>query len=872
MSSKLMRWWLIVVLCVASLALAQTPQPTKSLSYPIREVIKRCPSDGSGSCGWHYAEYATGYPGGWVYHPGWDINEYGTSGNGDIGDIVYPAADGTVIDVNKDANGVPSNYASILIKHDLGGQTFYTVYWHMRLVCVSVGQSVEANVTQLGEIGDIGSPGSAHLHFEVRTTEHKDAGNLGYWNHDTPHGLQDYSVVYNNWYIDPEDFIRGIPIIGYRNYGIHPFRTAFYNAWLDLGGQINNNIRVWNNGPGGVYVHYWPSADGNPNAPRYSWWYEVQDLIERNDNGTPGNQDDDVYTWHLLVFNPQTEQAYAVEDAMRNFWKQNPGKGAPVSNSYTVAMALRQDFENGYLMLENNQVTNYTSSGSLVPTRFVTFNSTPSVAGIYSDDVLVGYAPFSVPLYLNYTYAYTAKMLGYQDVSQEFTVTSDMTVNFTLAGTGLTNPYGLHLVDCTTNQMTIAWNDNNAPSFLVYYKIYRNGSYFTSTSMGQKSYIDYGLTANTSYQYFVTAVKQGMESGPSETITETTLHEPTDFPVRLVARLSSDFPTRYEVDDHPEGGVGFYNTSGYIVSKDITFPQAGQYQYTLEAKCAYSGSPVMRVESQLYNTPVNIYEVVNTTSWTRFSVNFNVSGAGLVTQAKVKAAGNVSDGYPLCVDSAIVVYLGPLPPVLAVDSTALHFGSVDTLRSFHITNTGGPGLNWACSYSHEATDPVPAQGGAPATVDAYLHRAEREQGSYVDTLWVTSNGGNRTILCYYTVPDPNLLLNGGFESGFSPWAFQNWPDRGTATVTSNGGEFTEGTHGLRVSITNPDVYWMVHVHQIVSLTPQQYTLTFKAKAQSQRTMIVRAQEDGTWVNLGLWQEPVLTTNWQSFSYCFTPPQ
>ncbi len=111
----------------------------------------------------------------------------------------------------------------------------------------------------------------------------------------------------------------------------------------------------------------------------------------------------------------------------------------------------------------------------------ITFTSAPSGAEIWRDDIRVGddqVTPFTVQL-IDGTYSYTAKMLGYQDVSQEFTVTSEMTVSFTLAGTGLTNPYGLHMVDCTTNQMTIAWNDNNAPSFLVYYKIYRNGLKFT---------------------------------------------------------------------------------------------------------------------------------------------------------------------------------------------------------------------------------------------------------------------------------------------------------------------------------------------------------------------------------------------------------
>ena len=56
----------------------------------------------------------------------------------------------------------------------------------------------------------------------------------------------------------------------------------------------------------------------------------------------------------------------------------------------------------------------------------------------------------------------------------------------------------------------------------------------------------------------------------------------------------------------------------------------------------------------------------------------------------------------------------------------------------------------------------------------------------------------------------------------------------------------------------------------MSYSQQQYTLTFWAKAASARTIIVSAQEERTWVNLGLWQTPNLTTSWQQFIYTFTP--
>ncbi|MEW6610111.1 MAG: carbohydrate binding domain-containing protein [Patescibacteria group bacterium] len=141
------------------------------------------------------------------------------------------------------------------------------------------------------------------------------------------------------------------------------------------------------------------------------------------------------------------------------------------------------------------------------------------------------------------------------------------------------------------------------------------------------------------------------------------------------------------------------------------------------------------------------------------------------------------------------------------------------------------------------------------------------------TVLISSNGGNGSVIVQYVIlpSSNNLLTNGGFEAGFSPWEFQNYPDLATATVTSNSGEYTEGTHGLRVNISSLDQYWSIQVRQSFSATAQQHTLTFWAKAQSQRTIIVDAQDRNTWTNLGLWQEPVITTSWQQYSYTFTIP-
>ena len=170
-------------------------------------------------------------------------------------------------------------------------------------------------------------------------------------------------------------------------------------------------------------------------------------------------------------------------------------------------------------------------------------------------------------------------------------------------------------------------------------------------------------------------------------------------------------------------------------------------------------------------------------------------------------------------------------------------------------------------------DGMTLQARAYSRVPLSLSSRSFFRGRFHDNQQIVESEEVRVVFAQ-TPPSPsasdNLLVNGGFESGLDPWIFQNWPDRGTATVTGSAGEFKEGDSGLRVDITNPDVYWMVQVRQELSFSPREYTLSFWAKAASQRTIIINAHEEGTWTNLGLWQEPVIATGWTFYTYRFTP--
>lgn len=99
------------------------------------------------------------------------------------GTPVLAAADGEVVFAGDDAlplppgegrgeggplAWVPAFYGNaVVLEHLLGGETFYTLYGHLRRVGVSVGQRVTAG-EPIGEVGASGTAIGSHLHFEIR--------------------------------------------------------------------------------------------------------------------------------------------------------------------------------------------------------------------------------------------------------------------------------------------------------------------------------------------------------------------------------------------------------------------------------------------------------------------------------------------------------------------------------------------------------------------------------------------------------------------------------------------------------------------------------------------------------------------------------
>lgn len=203
--------FVFVVLTLNVYLFGQNVPLANHCDFPIKEEIKT----GSGS-GWGFLEWA-GYPDHrnpvyHVYHPGWDINVAGTGGDDDLGTKIYPIADGVVEVANKNANNEPINnsWGALLIKHNIGGKIYYSQYGHVRKIFVKVGDQAKCGKTVIAEMGGCSGMQSskkilidAHLHFEIRNSNHPDPTKANYWNKNA---LAVKSNV-ESWYENPEQFI-----------------------------------------------------------------------------------------------------------------------------------------------------------------------------------------------------------------------------------------------------------------------------------------------------------------------------------------------------------------------------------------------------------------------------------------------------------------------------------------------------------------------------------------------------------------------------------------------------------------------------------------------------------------------------------------
>lgn len=146
---------------------------------------------------WSEAEFCDGRDR--DYHLGLDL--YSTVGNTDI----YAAADGVVVYSSGSGDLNDGNGYHVIIEHDFGGETVYSLYSHLANWKELPEEETEVKVGEkIGTMGNTGNSGGAHLHFAVFSTyKRSPLGRATYFTGDKT--VYDGQTFYNPKYIVEND-------------------------------------------------------------------------------------------------------------------------------------------------------------------------------------------------------------------------------------------------------------------------------------------------------------------------------------------------------------------------------------------------------------------------------------------------------------------------------------------------------------------------------------------------------------------------------------------------------------------------------------------------------------------------------------------
>jgi murein DD-endopeptidase MepM/ murein hydrolase activator NlpD len=178
--------------------------------------------------GYRYMEYPDSTGG---YHPGVDLNWGWGADDANLDFAVV--ADGCVTD-SPGANVKPTTWGSATVQHNFV-RIWTSQYGHADKVYYSYGAAVKKG-WKLGNVGDIGSPGAYHLHFEIREQDHPSATDVDAYPNNSKTLVGDY-------YQDPESFIVAHPASSYYQW-FDQGAWTFFGSWTTKTGIGNeDNLR-----------------------------------------------------------------------------------------------------------------------------------------------------------------------------------------------------------------------------------------------------------------------------------------------------------------------------------------------------------------------------------------------------------------------------------------------------------------------------------------------------------------------------------------------------------------------------------------------------------------------------------------------------
>jgi hypothetical protein len=196
----------------------------------------------------------------------------------------------------------------------------------------------------------------------------------------------------------------------------------------------------------------------------------------------------------------------------------------------------------------------------------------------------------------------------------------------------------------------------------------------------------------------------------------------------------------------------------------------------------------------------------------------------------VRATNIAGDGVPGNADTtdqdfALVVYNAntgaPTSPTIGVSPSSFSFtatagGANPAGQSLSITNTGGGTLNWTASSNQSWLSVSPTSGTAPSSATVSVNITGLAAGTYNGAITITATGATNTPLSVPVTLTVNptgggctgeLIANGGFETGTTPWVMSGairstgaFPHSGIAYSILGGGNNNSHTEYQQITI------------------------------------------------------------------------
>ncbi len=237
----------------------------------------------------------------------------------------------------------------------------------------------------------------------------------------------------------------------------------------------------------------------------------------------------------------------------------------------------------------------------------------------------------------------------------------------------------------------------------------------------------------------------------------------------------------------PSGGGGDNNFTIEVVPDSLDFDST---LTQLAFNITNSGSSELAWNVTDNGDWINLYPTSGTVSNEIDQVGVSISRTGLSSGNYAGVITVTSGDGSTTIPITMTV---PVSQTLAISHTKLIFRTHLTDLSFYLTNAGSGTLNWSISNNQSWLNLSPASGSNTTeadTIDAVVDRTGLEPGDYVDTVFLTSDGGNIGIQVLMTVPE--LFENG---SEYFPMAegdtwYYTWVDSAKSIKREVSGDTT----------------------------------------------------------------------------------